>query len=219
MLNEDLLIEVPIGPRNKTYYENLGYDIPKYYDSIHCKWVVKRGTKIFVKQKDIPKNSNVKITVKCDNCGKENNNITYQNYLIAINNGCDNNYYCHKCANAIYHSKEKHWNWNFNLTQAERESRSREYFCKENNEFKKKVRERDKYICQLCGKKNNIIVHHLNSYNTDIENRFNIENGIVLCEECHKNFHKKYGYGNNTKEQFYEYSRICEEASVFSDLK
>ena len=211
MLDENTLIEVPIGPRNKIYYENLGYEIPKYYDKKHYRWAVKRGTKIFVKLKDLPKGSNVKLVVKCEKCGKENNNITYQHYIQSINNGIDNNYYCHKCANSIHHSKERHWHWNNELTEEERQNRDRRFFKKENDEFKKHVRERDKYICYICKKEHSIIVHHLNSYNLDIENRFNADNGVVLCEECHKNFHRQYGYGNNTQEQFYEYSRICGE--------
>lgn len=45
--------------------------------------------------------------------------------------------------------------------------------------------------------------------------RYDIENGITLCDVCHKGFHKKHGYGRNTKEQFREY--LCSVQT--SDLR
>ena len=82
----------------------------------------------------------------------------------------------------------------------------RNYFP-ENREFKKIVLERDDYTCAICGKRGgDLAVHHLNGFNWDIENRYNPENGVTLCEPCHKYFHKQYGQGNNTKEQFDEYA-------------
>ena len=34
---------------------------------------------------------------------------------------------------------------------------------------------------------------HISRFAKDIENRFNISNGITLCEDCHKELHKKEG--------------------------
>lgn len=48
-------------------------------------------------------------------------------------------------------------------------------------------------------------MHHINGYNWDIKNRTNVDNGITLNTEVHKKFHKIYGKGNNTKEQFIEF--------------
>lgn len=77
----------------------------------------------------------------------------------------------------------------------------------ENRVFIRSVMERDDYICHICGKRGgDLAVHHLNGYNWDIENRYNPDNGITLCEGCHRDFHTAYGYGNNTKEQFDEYA-------------
>lgn len=73
--------------------------------------------------------------------------------------------------------------------------------------WRKNVFLRDNYKCRICGiNSNNLVAHHLNGYNWDLENRFNPENGITLCENHHKSFHDSYGYGNNTKEQFIEFA-------------
>ena len=65
------------------------------------------------------------------------------------------------------------------------------------------VFEKYDYTCKCCGKRGgNLVAHHLEGYNWCIEKRFDVDNGVVLCDKCHKLFHKEYGYGNNTKEQF-----------------
>ena len=82
----------------------------------------------------------------------------------------------------------------------------RNYFP-ENRAFIKQVMSRDNYTCQVCGQEGGELqVHHLNGYNWDIDNRYNPENGITLCKKCHADFHKVYGRGNNTLQQFNEYA-------------
>ena len=95
-------------------------------------------------------------------------------------------------------------NYNPNITDEERE-KGRHIYGIEN--FRKEVYKRDEYKCKLCGddKGGNLNAHHLNSYNSDKENRTNIDNGVCLCTKCHKLFHNIYGYGDNTKEQFKEF--------------
>lgn len=68
--------------------------------------------------------------------------------------------------------------------------------------WRKSVYEKDDFACQKCGKKGGKLnAHHKNGYNLDKENRLNVDNGITLCEPCHIEFHKTYGYGLNTEEQ------------------
>lgn len=82
----------------------------------------------------------------------------------------------------------------------------RNYFP-ENRVFVKSVLQRDDYTCQICGKRGgNLAAHHINGFNWDADNRFNPDNGITLCESCHRGFHAEYGYGNNTSEQFNGYA-------------
>lgn len=98
----------------------------------------------------------------------------------------------------------KNPNYNLNKTDEERENgRGITGY----SDWRKGVYERDNYTCQCCGKKGNgdIIAHHLDGYNWFIEGRTDINNGITLCEHCHKEFHNAYGCGNNTKEQYKEF--------------
>ena len=94
-------------------------------------------------------------------------------------------------------------NWNSNLTDEERMIK-RNY--PEYKEWRKLVYERDNYQCQICGDKRggNLNAHHIESYANNSDKRILLENGITMCEECHKNFHHLYG-NNNTKVQFIEF--------------
>lgn len=100
---------------------------------------------------------------------------------------------------------EKSPQWNPNLTPEERIHKRKNT---QNYKWIKNVYKRDDYTCQCCGydKDGTLIAHHLNGYHWDVGNRFNVENGITLCEDCHQKFHKIYGYKFNTKEQFEEFS-------------
>ena len=190
-------VEVGLSGNNINYYENLGYEIPRRKDKQY-KIRVQRGSKITVNIKDLPKYSNVKLDVECDNCGKPS--------VMSYNTYCRYNHeekiYCHKCAIRLFNSGEKSHFYKPELTSEERE-KGRLY--KEYHDFIKKVLARDDYTCQCCGKYKtevDILVHHLDGYNWCKEKRTDVTNGITLCRTCHEKFHSIYGKGYNTKEQF-----------------
>lgn len=94
-------------------------------------------------------------------------------------------------------------NWNPNLTNKYRNDKRR---YPEYREWREIVFKRDNYTCQTCGCRGNTLnAHHLDGYNNNPDKRILLENGITLCDSCHKNFHNKYGRGNNTKSQFIEF--------------
>ncbi len=56
--------------------------------------------------------------------------------------------------------------------------------------WKKEVYKRDKYACQVCGSSGEIRAHHILSWKDYPELRFELENGITLCGDCHHKLHK-----------------------------
>jgi 5-methylcytosine-specific restriction endonuclease McrA len=72
--------------------------------------------------------------------------------------------------------------------------------------WRKSVYDRDLYTCQCCEVKGGRLnAHHILAYKTNVSERFNINNGITLCERCHINFHKKYGKLNFTLENLIDF--------------
>lgn len=149
-----------------------------------------------IKKADTKISSNIVWECKC-NCG----NITYVQTKL-LNNG--NTKSC-GCYNIWKSTGKNHHRYNHKLTNEER-LRNRD--LRENVVFRKSVFERDNYTCTICGQRNgNHVAHHLNGWNKFPEERFLTDNGVTLCEVCHKKFHSQFGYGNNTKEQFEEYTK------------
>jgi hypothetical protein len=111
-----------------------------------------------------------------------------------------------RCAKCYFESVkgENSPHWNPNLSDEDR-FKDRKY--PEYDKWRLEVYKRDYYTCQCCGDKSghNLNAHHLDGHDWAIDKRTDVDNGITLCEDCHKDFHNIYGYGNNTREQFEEY--------------
>jgi len=117
--------------------------------------------------------------------------------------------FCSKqCANSYNGKKQRganHHNFNENLTDEER-IRKRDTY--ENIKWRRLIFKRDNYKCTVCNKKGHLNAHHIENYSSNKEKRYDMNNGITLCKECHYNFHKTYGYSNNNQKQLNEFSTI-----------
>ena len=92
--------------------------------------------------------------------------------------------------------------WDETMSEEDRSRLYNERHSSKENAFRKQVLARDKNTCMKCGGTHNLQAHHLMSFRDNPQFRFDISNGVTLCELCHKSFHKRFGYGLNTKEQF-----------------
>lgn len=62
----------------------------------------------------------------------------------------------------------------------------------EYKEWRKAVFIRDGFTCQLCGKVGGTLnAHHIKPYARYPELRFVVDNGITLCQSCHKELHRR----------------------------
>lgn len=82
----------------------------------------------------------------------------------------------------------RHWNWKGGITPENQKARS----SKEYSEWRQSVFRRDDYTCCFCGKVGGVLnAHHIRPWATNPELRFDIDNGITLCELCHRIVHRK----------------------------
>lgn len=116
------------------------------------------------------------------------------------------------------HSGENSYLYNFNLTEEDRQ-RAKEGRFNDSDfvTWSKQVKEKANYTCDCCGNnKSKMHSHHLNNWNTYKEQRYELENGVCLCESCHKEFHKWMGgYKIEcTKEQYIEFKNNKKKGGI-----
>jgi len=79
--------------------------------------------------------------------------------------------------------------------------------------WRAKVFRRDNYTCAKTGKKGgNIVAHHIKNFSSHRPLRYDVNNGITLSAEAHRQFHQQYGWSNNTREQLKEF--LCDIIDV-----
>ena len=62
------------------------------------------------------------------------------------------------------------------------------------------------FTCDICSVRGGTLhAHHLLNFSSHPEGRFNLDNGVCLCQEHHRSFHHMYGETNNTPKQYAEF--------------
>lgn len=84
---------------------------------------------------------------------------------------------------------ENHHNWKGGTA----EKRSCDMASREYKAWRKSVFERDGYTCRICGddKGGNLNAHHIKPYRDYPELRYEVSNGVTLCEACHIKIHRQ----------------------------
>jgi len=82
-------------------------------------------------------------------------------------------------------SGKKNWRWNNDATQRWRDKHKREL-----NRWRKKIFERDNYICQKCGQVGGLLhPHHKILVSENKDSALDLDNGVTLCSKCHHEIH------------------------------
>lgn len=66
--------------------------------------------------------------------------------------------------------------------------------CSAYKVWRTSVYERDNYTCQMCNARGcRLNAHHIKSYARFPSLRYDVSNGVTLCESCHKFVHSRKG--------------------------
>jgi 5-methylcytosine-specific restriction endonuclease McrA len=84
--------------------------------------------------------------------------------------------------------------------------------------WRRAVYERDNCTCQVTGRRGCLLeAHHIESYDVNPDLRLDENNGVTLSREVHREFHRRYGKGRNTRAQYEEFIasfRLLDECSA-----
>ena len=138
---------------------------------------------------------------KCD-CGKEK-----EVFRGSLTSGLSKSCGCNRYDGSWIKRGAEHHSWNPAITDEDRQKRKNHLGI--TRRWSKAVFCRDNWTCQACGRRGSIVLHahHIESWNSTPNKRFDIGNGITMCIRCHIQFHRKYGKGDNTFHQWKEFRR------------
>jgi hypothetical protein len=108
--------------------------------------------------------------------------------------------------NSENYTGPKRYNYKPDLTDKERQANKTRQSSVKYRKWMRDVFKRDNYTCVITGiRGGDLVAHHLDGWHWCEEKRHEVSNGVTLKKEIHELFHKTYGSGNNTKEQFEEF--------------
>ena len=97
---------------------------------------------------------------------------------------------------------DKNPNWRGGITEENHKIRG----SLESTLWRRSIFIRGNFTCKKYGIMGGVLhAHHINNFAEFPELRFAIDNGITLSDKAHKEFHKKYGTRNNSREQLNDF--------------
>lgn len=202
------------------YYKNNGYELISnhYGNNEHNIYVKCSKHGIF----STTFGNSISSKCICPECLNDNNNnhdFEFEKYLKKYNleiidTHIDSKnritFMCHNCGSIVKHNVKYIRSSGFKCRKCKEKdgelSKSRD--AEMSKEWRRSVYYKYNYKCDICGTKGstkNINAHHLNGWNWFTEGRFDVDNGVCLCEYHHIEFHKTYGSGDNTLQQYNEF--------------
>lgn len=137
------------------------------------------------------KRKRLKYLCKCLRCGKSNSRVIE---LIKKHNFHCNNIGCKPFGK----ESKKYKNGSDHISRGSADHKL----------WTKQILNNGNFKCIVCNINKKLKAHHLNGWHWCKNERFDLKNGVCICDFCHKSFHNKYGNSNNTKEQFQEFLEI-----------
>lgn len=118
-----------------------------------------------------PTKQKQKPTMLCHTCGKP-----FERHRSELRKTKHGRYFCSPACWYEYHQRENHVEW----TGGQGERMNPEAY-----RWRKSVLERDHGFCRLCLSQKNLEVHHIVRFGADPKRRWDVDNGITLCHQCH----------------------------------
>jgi endogenous inhibitor of DNA gyrase (YacG/DUF329 family) len=147
-----------------------------------------------------------KTLVQCAYCGKE------KKVLVCTLKSGRNKYCSKRCYDLDKREQlkgQKSHLWEGGKTKASALARTRAKY----REWRRAVFARDDYSCQRCGARSSkgktvyLHAHHIKHFSTQLELRYDLSNGITLCEDCHTLEHN-HKFVHKRKDQSAHYNRL-----------
>ena len=130
--------------------------------------------------------------IKCVLCGKER--------FVSPSEFKKGARFCSRECGAIAFSGENNPLWNGGTSRAYKTG----YYSQKYKNWRKSVFERDNYTCKKCSFRGGYLtVHHIKSFSKFPELRFELLNGLTLCEDCHKKTDNYSGRSKKRKQDEY----------------
>ena len=103
---------------------------------------------------------------------------------------------------AVHLKDEEHGMWKGGVVSEREKLMSKKVY----KDWMKAVFERDGFTCLVCkSKTNKLNTHHIANYADNKDKALNTENGVTVCNKCHRKFHKIYGNKKTNVSQWQEF--------------